>query len=60
MKPLCGWTMPEDDARAMLPMIARAIIEADVQPQRRAVLRRFHAMLESDLAALAARRMEGE
>ncbi|WP_168220304.1 hypothetical protein [Azospirillum thermophilum] len=52
--------MPEDDARAMLPMIARAIIEADVQPQRRAVLRRFHAMLESDLAALAARRMEGE
>lgn len=60
VKPLCGWTMPEADARAMLPMIERAITKADGQPQRRAVLRRFHAMLESDLAALATRRMEGE
>ncbi|MCW2243561.1 hypothetical protein [Azospirillum canadense] len=45
--------MPEDNAWAMLRMIDQAIADAPDQPQRRSALKRFRALIESDLAMMA-------
>jgi len=56
MKPLCGWRMPEEEARAMLAILDREIAGSADRPQRRSALRRFQTLLESDLAAMEAAR----
>ncbi|HYG90287.1 MAG TPA: hypothetical protein VD978_28975 [Azospirillum sp.] len=56
MKPLGGWRMPEEEARAMLAMLDREIADCADRPQRRSALKRFQTLLAADVAAMEAAR----
>ncbi len=50
MRKVCGWVMPEDDARSMLQQIEERIRLSGIAVEHRDVLIRLRSLIEEDLA----------